>query len=97
MTKKIYSIRDSKSEIFNLPFFQNTHGEAERSFRETANDPKTLLNKYPEDYDLYYLGEYDESTGKLDVKESAEHIIKAIHCVKKASSTELMDAVESEK
>lgn len=79
MTLKMYSIRDAKGEIFNPPFFQQTHGVAERSFKELVNDPKSNLNKYPEDYDLYYLGEYDDITGKMSSKETPEHMIKAVN------------------
>lgn len=79
MTLKMYSIRDAKSESFNPPFFQPTHGVAERAFKELVNDPKSNANKYPEDYDLYYLGEYDDNTGKLAAKDTPEHMVKAVN------------------
>jgi len=31
-TKKIFSIKDSKAEVYNTPFVQNSMGEAERAF-----------------------------------------------------------------
>ena len=43
MQLKIYSIRDAKGQIFNTPFYQRTHGEAERNFRTVANDPKSTI------------------------------------------------------
>lgn len=78
MQLKAYSIRDSKSEVFHTPFFQKTHGEAERSFKKLTNDPSTDVNKYPEDFDLYYIGEYDDNTGKWTPEDSPKHIIKAV-------------------
>lgn len=77
MILKIYSIWDQKGEIFNTPFYQRTHGEAERSFKQVVNDEKSNLCRYPEDYDLYYLGEYDDQTGKMMPKETPQHMIKA--------------------
>lgn len=80
---KIYSIRDSKAEIFNFPFFQKTHGEAERTFLQLVNDETTQIGKFPEDFDLYYLGTYDDQSGKVDVLDTPQHITKAISLVGK--------------
>lgn len=86
MELKVYSIRDQKGEKFNTPFFQNTHGEAERSFRHVANDPQSFVNKYPEDYDLYYIGSYDDQTGLMKPLDTPTHMIKAIQCIKASPS-----------
>lgn len=82
MQLRIYSIRDSKGEIYNPPFFNKTHGEAERNFRDLANDKQTTVGRHPEDYDLYYLGEYDDQTGKLASVDTPQHIVKAVNLVK---------------
>lgn len=47
METKVYSIRDSKAEIFNSPFYKKTHGEAERDFTSLVNDEKVLLRSTP--------------------------------------------------
>jgi hypothetical protein len=78
MRQKISSIRDAKAEIFNKPFYQNTHGEAERTFRTIVNDDSTAVSKYPEDYDLWYLGEFDDNSGKAELLDTPQHMIKAI-------------------
>lgn len=78
MTYKIFSIRDAKSETFNPPFFQPTHGEAERNFRQACMDPQTMFHKFPEDFDLYYLGMYESNDGKFAVLDTPQHMIKAI-------------------
>lgn len=75
---KIYSIRDSKGEMFNTPFFQKTHGEAERSFRNVVKDERSLPSQYPEDFDLYYLGEFDDVTGQIQALDTPLHVIKAV-------------------
>jgi hypothetical protein len=90
MVLKMYSVYDQKAEVFNPPFFQNTHGQAERSFRQTVSDEKTMMNKYPEDYDLYYLGEYDDNTGKFNPLASPEHQLKAIQLVQEKEKREKM-------
>lgn len=83
MILKIFSIRDSKAEVYNAPFFQKTHGEAERNFRTLVNDEKSAIHNYPEDYDLYYIGEYDDNSGTMSTKDTPEHVIKAIQCLNK--------------
>jgi len=88
MILRMYSIRDQKAESFNTPFFQSTHGEAERAFRTAVNDGKTQLNQYPDDFDLYYIGEYDTNTGKTKPCDTPQHILKAVQCVRKLEPVE---------
>lgn len=78
MLLKVYSIRDAKGEVYNTPFFQKTHGEAERSFKQVSNDEKTFIFQYPEDYDLYYLGQFDDQTGVFEPLATPQHMLKAV-------------------
>lgn len=79
MLLKMFSMYDAKAEIFNNPFFKSTPGEAERDFRTAVNDPKSgHLHQYPEDYDLFFLGEYDDQTGKINALQTPQHVVKAL-------------------
>lgn len=78
MVLKMYSMRDMKGEIFHPPFFKKTHGEAERDFKTLVNDDKSMVNKYPEDYDLYYVGEYDDQRGIVVPLDTPQHVTKAV-------------------
>lgn len=60
---KIFSVRDSKTEVFLAPHFLAHTGQAIRSFTEAANNPDTQLCKYPSDFTLFELGEFDQETG----------------------------------
>ena len=64
-TQKVYSVRDSKSEVFFKPFISKNAGEALRSFASEANRGDGLISQYPEDFALYELGDWDERAGKL--------------------------------
>lgn len=77
---KIYSIRDSKGEVYNTPFFQRTEGEARRNFMDLVNDEKSRIAKYPEDFHLYHIGEYNDTTGKIDALDTPQHIVDAVQC-----------------
>lgn len=88
MKKKIYSVRDAKGEVYHQPFYQNTHGEAERAFLELVKDERTFVAKYPEDYDLYYLGEFDDQKGTFESLVTPHHMMKA---------TNLLQAIANKK
>ena len=83
MLLKAFSIRDQKAEIFHPPFYKQHHGEAERDFQTACRDSKSNLSQYPEDFDLYYLGDYDDHTGIFKSLDTPQHMLKAIACVKK--------------
>lgn len=62
---KMFAIMDKKAECYRFPFFQASSGLAVRVFTDGANDPRSELCKYPEDFEMYELGKFDEDTGKL--------------------------------
>lgn len=80
MIQKVFSIRDIKGETYHSPFFKQTHGEAERDFRTVVNDDKSTINKYPADFDLWYVGEYDTNTGEL-IPTKPQCVISALNCL----------------
>ena len=78
MILKMFSVRDSKGEVYNMPFYKHTHGEAERDFRTLVNDDKSMVGKYPDDFDLYYIGEFDTIKGTVKSLDTPQHMLKAI-------------------
>lgn len=61
----IFSVRDAKSETFFRPMTATTKGEALRAFMDEANDPQSIIHKHKEDFYLYQLGHFDETSGIL--------------------------------
>lgn len=61
---KIYTVHDAKAEAYLQPFFMRTNGEAIRSFAD-ACQTNEQFKKWPADYTLFELGEYDELTGVI--------------------------------
>lgn len=69
MKQNVYAIFDSKVVAYLQPFFMRAHGEAVRAVCQAANDPNTNFCRYPADFTLFQVAEYDDSTGafmKLD-------------------------------
>lgn len=95
MILKMFSIFDAKASIFHPPFYKRSHGEAERDFSQTANNKETQLNQFPEDYDLYYLGEYDDNSGKFEPLKSPQHVTKAVQQIRAAFETKAAQDLES--
>lgn len=58
-----YSIYDSKAEAYLRPFYAPSKGLALRSVLAALEDPNHDLRKYPGDFTLFELGEWDDSTG----------------------------------
>lgn len=61
MKHKIFTVYDSKAEFYGQPFFAATRGIAIRMFTELANDGSSSVGKYPADFTLFEIGEYDDS------------------------------------
>ena len=71
MLLKVFTVFDSKAEAYLQPFYGKSKGEAIRSFIEAANDKQSQIGKYPEDFTLFDLGEFDDSTSRFNLLEIA--------------------------
>lgn len=65
MIKQQYALLDHKASIFLNPISFTNDGDAIRWFTTVVNnaEEKTNINKYPEDFTLYRLADYDDKTG----------------------------------
>lgn len=62
-----FAIYDSKVGAYMQPFFQQSKGSAIRGFTDVANDSTSGLFKHPEDYTLFELGSFDDSTAQFEL------------------------------
>ena len=63
MKHRIYCINDLTAAHFSAPFIQVNDGTAKRLLAELVSDPQSKISKTPEDYNLVFLGDYDDETG----------------------------------
>lgn len=75
----VYVVLDKAVGAYLRPFYVRARGEAFRSFSEACNDKNSEFYKHPDDYVLYYLGQYDDNTGLFDCGE-AERCISSREC-----------------
>lgn len=66
---KIFSVYDSKAEAYGSPAFITTRASAIRSFGASATDPNTDFGRFPADYTLFELGEFDPGPGIFKIHE----------------------------
>lgn len=66
MNLKVFAVRDMKALAYLQPFFSPSVGSALRAFGDAVNDTNCPFNKHPEDYVLFEIGTYDDSTAALE-------------------------------
>ncbi len=72
MDLHIYSIYDAKAEAYIQPFFATNEGMAKRMFHKACNDQETDFWKYSQDYTLFFIGFFSQTTGLLHPNKAPE-------------------------
>jgi hypothetical protein len=65
----VVCVKDRAAEVFNRPFFVPHRNVAIRDFTDEVNRvaADNQLNKHPDDFDLYLLGEFNDNTGEFSI------------------------------
>lgn len=61
----LFSVYDKVSKMYVDLFTSQTKESAQRSFNSAAFNRGTMLSKFPSDFALYCLGEFDNATGEV--------------------------------
>lgn len=65
MKMNYYSVRDIKSATFNRPFVGLSIEQVKRSLYMSLLTQESEIAKFPEDFELYLIGEFDDQAGAL--------------------------------
>lgn len=71
---KLFAVLDRKAGYFKSPFFMLSIGEATRAMMNAMADPNTDLAKYPEDFALYEVGTWNDTSGVFTQEGAMTHI-----------------------
>lgn len=82
---KLFSVYDKKAMFFDSPFCVENGVQAARAFDQAVNDPRSTLSKYPADFALYYLGEFDSVSGAFIVSDIPRLRHEAMEFVRKSA------------
>lgn len=72
MIKIVAAVFDVKTKVFASPFFSVSKVVATRDFVGAARDPQMILSKFPGDFELWFLADFDDETGLFSVYDKAE-------------------------
>lgn len=65
MKLKMYSVFDSKMEVFAPPFLSHNDATAMRDFGDMAQSQQFPYKNHPADYILFRIGSWDDHNGEL--------------------------------
>lgn len=74
MIHGMYAIYDSKARAFMQPFFSLNHDTARRATATAVNDPGSMLHKFPEDFTLHALGQFEDENGAFLLTKAPENL-----------------------
>lgn len=79
---KIFSVRDKKGQRY-IPVLMLLENfvDAERWFSDLVNDGRSIVSKYPSDFCLVFLGEFDVESGLCSIKSIPDVVHEAISFV----------------
>lgn len=78
---KLYTVRDSKVGAYLAPFQAENNLTAVRYIQNVAMNPEAMLSKFPSDFELFLVGEFDDQTGRIFVS-THEALGKVIDLIK---------------
>lgn len=61
-------VRDSAADVYGVPMFMGSKGQAIRSFSDEVQReaPDNMLSRHPEDFELYEIGSYDDAAAMFE-------------------------------
>ena len=81
----LYCVYDKKAQVFNQPLFMPSGSEGKvqaiRAFDQLVNQSGTMVNKYPGDFALYFIGSYEPTTGRFTQPEMLRIEVEAMSFV----------------
>lgn len=77
-------VRDSAANVYGVPMFMGSRGQAIRSFSDEVQraDANNMLYKHPEDFELFYVGRYFDSDARFDMVTQPVSLIRGADCIK---------------
>lgn len=75
---KLFTVHDSASDTFIPPFCMTTERDAIDSFRHVVqNEKQSAYAKFPSDFTLVYLGDFDQQNGSITLLVEKKHLVNA--------------------
>lgn len=78
ITIGVFAVYDNKAQAFMEPFFARNAATAIRAFQDNISRPDSIFAKYPNDFVLYQIGEFNDQDGSLEDRSENTNLGMAI-------------------
>lgn len=83
--KKVYAIKDVKADCFLTPFTSENDATASRALGGIVNDRQSMFGQHPEDYVVYHVGSFDQTSGQLVGEDTPRYAFSCTQLVQVAA------------
>lgn len=84
MKMQLIAVKDLAAQAFMQPSFVHAVGVAVREFGDVVNNPEQPISRHPSDYEMYHLGEFDDSDGSFHVPKTPHLLARGQDLVTKS-------------
>lgn len=93
-----FVIKDLKNPNFGIPMFFRSPQDLRRHIATNMlRDPDALAAMFPADYEVWAIGEWDETAGRLEVYPENEHVCSMIEIHQLAQQAAVNRPVKAQK
>ena len=72
----VCAVYDAKAEAYGRPIFVSAPGLAIRAFMDEVKNPDSQMGRYPSDFRLYQIAEYDDQTADFHLTAPVKMLIE---------------------
>lgn len=65
MKRHVYTVLDCKAASYSRPLVEDSDASAVRMIASVIRDGDNMMSRYPGDYSLWCIGEWDDQSGEL--------------------------------
>lgn len=81
MKYNIMSVYDRTAQLYGSPYYAVSKGSAIRGFSDEINrqDSQNTLYQHPDDFELVYLGTFDDESATFELLGTPERLVTGTH------------------
>lgn len=83
MNYEVLVIFDKALGAYSRPMFVASKGQAVRSMSDEVNKPESEIGRHPSDYELFYVGVYDDRDASFTTAGPLELVCRCVDLVRK--------------
>lgn len=92
---KLFAIKDMKSQTFFRPTVSPTIADALRNFEIVSNEGESMISRFPNDFRLFHVGDFDVETGRLKALDNLSDLGSASDFKRRAEPTPMFQSQQT--